>query len=335
MPTSRTRGLRKIKYTEILSSICAALTLSSLLNATPALACATCGHMVSNDWQTQGINTKPGFAVDLSYDYINQNQMRLGANKASPADITSFNTATGNPEAEVLTRNQIVNLGIDYTSVDWGISLLFPYLDRYHTTNQNGYGVAPLNTSQSATLADARVLGRYSGFSGDRSGGLLLGIKLPTGPTDINFADGTPLDRSLQPGTASTDFIVGGYQTGQINQFGWFVQGTLQHAIATRGDYRPGDTINLTSGIRYAKFGQQITPMLQLNLVHRERDSGINALPAYSGGNLVYLSPGLSVRLGDGTSAYGFVQLPIYQYVNGLQLVPTSTVTVGIRHAFD
>lgn len=313
----------------------ATAAIVALFNVSAAHACAACGHMVSNDWQTQGINTQPGFAVDLSYDYINQNQMRLGRNQAGAANIVSFNTATGNPEAEVLTRNQIVNLGIEYNAPAWGISLQLPYLDRYHTTNQNGYGVPPLNTSQSRTLGDARILGRYSGFSNDLSSGLLIGVKLPTGQTSINFADGTPLDRSLQPGTASTDFIVGGYHTGQLEMFGWFAQGMLQHAMATRGDYRPGDTITLNAGIRYAKFGQQVTPMLQFNLIHRDRDSGTNALPLYSGGYLAYISPGISVRLGGGTSAYGFIQLPIYQYVNGLQLTPTSTFTLGIRHAFE
>lgn len=306
-----------------------------LLHTTEALACAACGHIASNDWQTQGIKIQPGFTVDLSYDYINQNQMRLGGNKASGTDIVKFNTATGNPEAELATRNQIVNLAINYSVVDWGINLQLPYLDRYHTTNQNGYAVPPLNSSHSGTPGDARILWRYSGFSNDGSGGLLLGAKLPTGPININFNDGAPLDRSLQPGTASTDLILGGYQTGQIDQLGWFAQGAIQHAAMTRGDYRPGDTTTLNLGIRYATFGQRITPTVQLNLIHRDRDSGVNALPAYSGGDLIYMTPGLSVRLGKGIAAYGLLQLPIYQYVNGLQLAPTSTITVGIRQSFD
>ena len=319
----------------IRNSNCAIFAFVALVQGADALACAACGHIGSNDWQTQGINAQPGYAIDLSYDYIDQNQMRLGGRKASSTDIVDFNAATGNPEAEVFTRNQILNLVFDYSAVEWGVNLQIPYLDRNHATNQNGYGIPPLNSSHSGTLGDVRVLGRYSGFSSDQSSGLLLGIKLPTGPTDINFADGTQLDPSLQPGTDSTDLIAGGFQTGLIGQIGWFTQATLQHAVTSHGDYRPGDSITLNGGIRQARFGQRLTPMLQLNLVHRDRDSGANALPEYSGGNLVYLTPGFSVRLGGATSAYGFVQLPVYQYVNGLQLAPTSTVTVGIHHSFD
>jgi len=33
-------------------------------------------------------------------------------------------------------------------------------------------------------------------------------------------------------------------------------------------------------------------------------------------------------------SLYGFVQLPIYQNVNGVQLVPRYTASVGARFAF-
>jgi hypothetical protein len=74
--------------------------------------------------------------------------------------------------------------------------------------------------------------------------------------------------------------------------------------------------------------------------VHREYDQGssvpndvFTGSPA-SGGNLAYLSPGLSVRLGGGTSFYGYVQLPIYQNVGSLQLVPQYIANVGVHQNF-
>jgi hypothetical protein len=80
--------------------------------------------------------------------------------------------------------------------------------------------------------------------------------------------------------------------------------------------------------------------MLQLNLIHREYDQGtsvpndpLTGSPA-SGGNIAYLSPGLNVRLGGGTSVYGFVQMPIYQNVGSLQLVPDYIANVGIHQSF-
>jgi hypothetical protein len=173
---------------------------------------------------------------------------------------------------------------------------------------------------------------------------------LPTGSTNKNFDAGdevnNPLDRSLQIGTGSTDAILGGYFSGAIEQYGWFAQATVQHAVATKAiggdDYRPGDTVSLDTGIRYAKFGAKFTPMLQLNYIHRQADTGAGATQPDaltggpgSGGTLVYLAPGALYRVGGGTSVYGFVQLPVYQDVNSLQLTPRYTVTVGLHQSFQ
>jgi hypothetical protein len=80
--------------------------------------------------------------------------------------------------------------------------------------------------------------------------------------------------------------------------------------------------------------------MLQLNIVHRNSDEGTSVNldvltnAPISSGTLAYLAPGASVRLGGGMSVYGFVQLPIYQNVGSLQLVPKYTATLGVRQFF-
>jgi hypothetical protein len=106
--------------------------------------------------------------------------------------------------------------------------------------------------------------------------------------------------------------------------------------------YRPGDAYTLNTGIRYAEFGAKITPMLQLNIIKRQADTGAFTVPLdpvtgvpISGGTLAYLAPGVSIRAGGGMSVYGFVQLPIYQSVNSLQLVPQYTLTLGVRQSFE
>jgi hypothetical protein len=205
-------------------------------------------------------------------------------------------------------------------------------------------------TSSDNSIGDVRVIGRYSGFSGDHSSGLIAGIKLPTGNIGAKFSDGvTALDAGLQIGTGSTDIIFGGYTSGTIDQFGWFAQGTVQHAVATDMamggmSYRPGDAYTLNSGIRYAEFGAKITPMLQLNVIRRQVDTGtgvpldmLTGTPgvAISGGTLAYIAPGVSVRVGGGMSLYGFLQLPIYQAVNSLQITPQTILTLGVRKSFE
>jgi hypothetical protein len=332
------------------------ITLLSLIAINDAQACAACGETLSKDWGTQGIGTHPGFSADLSYSYVNQNQQRLGTGTASPASISARNVLLQEIEDYTTTRTTMASL--NYSSDDWGVNTQLPFVQRTHGTFGNGGNwptAASYSSSSDSSIGDVRVIGRYTGFSADKTAGIIAGLKLPSGSANANFnagaAAGTALDRSLQIGTGSTDLILGGFFTGTVAEYGWFAQGTVQHAIATKTiaglDYRPGDAYSLNTGIRYAKFGSQFTPMLQLNFIHRQPDTpdtGANAGatppdaltggPA-TGGTLVYLAPGASVRIGGGTSVYGFIQLPIYQNVNSLQLSARYTLTIGVKQSFE
>ena len=314
-----------------------------------AQACAACGDTLSKEWGTQGISTHPGFTADLSYSYVNQNQQRLGTGTASPASISARNLLL--QEIEDYTTTRTTTASLNYSSDDWGINTQLPFVQRTHGT----FGTTtPMGSSYSSSsdngIGDIRVIGRYTGFSAYKTAGIIAGIKLPTGSTNANFNSGTSagqaLDRSLQIGTGSTDLILGGFLTGVVGEYGLFAQGTVQYAVATKSiagqDYRPGNAYSLNTGIRYAKFGSQFTPMLQLNFINRQPDTGTGATPPdaltggpATGGTLVYLAPGASVRIGGGTSVYGFIQLPIYQNVNSLQLSARYTLTVGVKQSFE
>jgi hypothetical protein len=334
-----------------------ALALATIASGSNAFACAACGCTLSKDWETQGITTKPGFSAELSYDYLNQNQQRYGSGKASSALINSQYAA--GQEVEAYTKTQTLTASLNYTGETVGISIQLPVVNRTHGTY--GAPVAPgpgqtvnpatLTTSSDNSIGDVRIIGRYTGFSEDKTSGIIAGVKLPTGNTGATFSDGvTPLDASLQIGTGSTDIILGGYTSGSVDKYGWFTQGTVQHAVATDTAigglaYRPGDAYTVNAGLRYAEFGAKITPMLQLNIIKRQADTpgGVGmsvpvdpvTLVPVSGGTLAYLAPGASIRLGGGTSVYGFVQLPVYQSVNSLQIAPQYTLSLGVRQSFE
>jgi hypothetical protein len=328
-------------------SLSIALALTTIASSSNAFACAACGCTLSKDWETQGITTKPGFSAELSYDYLNQNQQRYGSGKASGALINTLNAAT--QEIEAFTKTQTITASINYTGDTVGVSIQIPFVNRTHGTYGNGPGYN-YSTSSDNSVGDVRIIGRYTGFSDEKTSGIIAGVKLPTGNTGANFSTGIAapgaLDSGLQIGTGSTDIILGGYTSGTVDKYGWFAQGTVQHAVATdiamTGTYRPGDAYTLNTGLRYAEFGAKITPMLQLNIIKRQADTGtsvpvdqLNLSTPVSGGTLAYLAPGASMRLGGGTSVYGFVQLPIYQSVNSLQLAPQYTLTVGMRQSFE
>ena len=263
--------------------IAAVIALLPLACMNQAHACAACGCTLSKDWGAQGISATPGFSAALSYDYINQNQQRDGSGSASPELIDQLQAA--GQEIEDYTATRTTTASLNYTGDTWGVDTQIPFVQRTHGTFGDGAGYS---SSSDNAIGDMRIIGRYTGFSADKTAGIIAGIKLPTGSTGANFnagdAAGTPLDPSLQLGTGSTDVILGGFMTGAIGVYGWFAQGTVQHALATKSfdgmDYTPGDTYALNAGVRYAKFGARFTPMLQLNYVHRQPDSGAAATPA-------------------------------------------------------
>ncbi len=332
---------------------CALATMLGVLvlgtATTDALACAACGCSVSQDWTAQGVTTTPGFSGDLSYSYLNQDQARYYSGSASPALINRQYAA--GQEYELYTKTQTVTAGLYYVGDTWNLVAQVPYLWRSHgtdgTTLNGGLDMGANFTSSSASgIGDIRLTGIYKGWSEKRNGGLIVGAKLPTGDTNQKFnfgaGAGTPLDPGLQIGTGSTDMIFGGFYSGSISYYGWFVQGTVQRAVNTRNDaagnyYRPGDIYSLNTGIRYAVFGARLSPMLQFNVTKKMNDTGpdVPADPTtgalVTGGTLAYLAPGLMYRAGDGMMVYGFVQLPVYQYVNSLQLTPRYTVTLGVH----
>ena len=310
------------------------LIAATLLIPAQALACSSCGCTLSPVWENQGMSTQTGLRMDLRFDYINQDQLRHGSGVASNTDIASALANGTAGETERYTENHYYTLGADYMfNRYWGINLQIPYIDRDHGTLNAGD--TDSSYSHTKSLGDIKLIGRYQGFFADAKTGMMLGLKLPTGKQDYNFSSGPmagmPLDRSLQPGSGSTDLIVGAYHFDTLMPtVDWFAQGLYQSAISTQNGYRPGAALNLNLGMRYTAFGN-IMPQLQINAQTRSSDSGINADPANTGGRLVYLSPGVTVAISDNVKIYSFIQLPVYQYVEGLQLAPRWNASFGIN----
>ena len=298
-----------------------------------ALACSSCGCTLNTDLGSQGPVSGEGWRFDLRYDLVDQDQLRSGGEAVPMPALPAAD------EVEQETRNGYTTLGVDYGfDRAWGVDVQLPWLKRHHTTYAEGD--TALSTSDSDSLSDVRVLGRYTAFEPDMSWGLLFGLKLPTGSHDVRFASGPAtgedLDRSLQPGSGTTDALLGVYHFDDFGAYaGWFTQALYQHALTESDGYRPGDTLNLNLGLRYYA-SDSVTPQLQLNLQVRGRDADTDpAGHANSGGRLAYLSPGLSFSLGDHWHGHAFLQLPLYQYVNGLQLAPTRVWSLGLSYTLD
>lgn len=329
-----------------------AVILATTLPAGAAFACASCGCSLNSDFGTQGLSNTWGWSVDVRYDTLNQNQLRQGTGtiSAKDASVTPNPTSPGNnSEVEKFTDNKYLTTTIDYNdSYTWGINIAIPYIDRSHSTLGVGSdGVTPDPTSgydsSASGIGDVKIIGRYYGFTEKRNFGVQFGLKLPTGNTTqtSTAADGVTaidVDPGLQLGTGTTDAIIGAYYFDNLNQnWDYFVQGQYQSALNSSnmaaGSYRPGDSVNLTGGVRYHGFESFIATM-QVNARTVEADSGDAADKYSTGGTLVYFTPGVLVPVSQTVSVYSNLQIPIYQNVNGIQIAPATIFSIGLRVGF-
>ncbi|MHB0920314.1 MAG: transporter family protein [Thiomonas delicata] len=328
-----------------------------------AFACATCGCSLSSD-AAMGYSAASGWRISLQYDYINQNQLRGGTRTVSPAQVVNDPT-TGELEHDTISR--YTTLGLSYSpDADWNINLQIPYVDRSHTsytdTTSAPFDSAQLNAanlsgSHSSSLGDVKLIGSWQGLLPTHALGLQLGVKLPTGRyggpnaagtgvvgnSPVAFSSGPSagqlLDTSLQPGTGSTDLIVGAYYYQAVSQnFDAFVNGQFQAAMLHKldqpgADYRPGNLATVSFGLRYEK-NPTIVPQLQVNISRKSHDQGALADTLDTAGTVAYLSPGVSVSLMRNMQLYGFVQLPVYSKLDGYQLFPRWTASAGMSYAF-
>ena len=314
--------------------------VSLLLAPVSAWSCATCGCTLNAD-AAMGYSSTPGWRMSFEYDYIHQDQLRSGTGTVS--------TVPGGNELERETLNRYYTLGLDYSpTADWNIDLRLPFVVRTHSTYgefDSGQPLSALSYSRNSSLGDIKLIGSYQGILADHNLGLQFGVKLPTGRygTDVKFESGPlqgqPLDASLQPGTGSTDIIVGAYYYQPIGEnFDFFANAQFQRAVNHKqdqpgNDFRPGDSTTVSFGVRYAANPKWL-PQLQMNLLHKSVDQGALADIYDTAGYVAYISPGLTTQMVGNLQVYGFAQFPVYSDLVGDQLFPRYTFSVGASYAF-
>jgi hypothetical protein len=303
-----------------------------ILPGSPANASCGAAYCVLNtDWDLVAAQSAPGrIGLDLRYEFIPQDALYSGSSRISRSDVQE-------DVVEGKTINRNLSATLDYTITDhWGLAVTLPLVSRSHEHTVDPAGEAAGESWSFVRSGDARLLGRYQTALGEQGSiGLQFGTKLPTGSHQVANGDGTVAERALQPGTGSTDAILGAYYAHRpkFRDTSWFVQAQLQSAIATKDEFRPGSQLSVSAGISQP-VADQLSLLLQLNALAKRRDSGANAEPDLSGGRYLFVSPGLSYAINAGSRLYGYVQLPVHRHVNGIQLTADWSLVAGYSLRF-
>lgn len=314
-----------------------ALAALGAVGATSADAsCGAASCNLLNDRFALGTWDHAGWSTDLRLESVVQDQLRQGTKNISPADLPEDEEAV-----ERHTRNLNLVTTLDYAmSPQWSFALRLPLVHRDHAhdlIDEDTGELGPHERWRYSRVGDVQALARWQAPvdpKSDVAWALTGGLKLPTGSRTVANGDGSVAERSLQPGTGTTDLIVGASMRMVLGLSDALnLQATATHALGERDGYKPGDRLDVSAGWAHA-MSPAWSVLLQANWSQRGRDSGAEAEPELSGGRSLSLSPGVSIAAGHDDVVYALLQVPVYQQVNGIQLVPRHSLAFGWTHSF-
>jgi len=199
-------------------------------------------------------------------------------------------------------------------------------------------------------LGDVALLGRYAFLKSEGPDATdiiaaVFGVKFASGSTNAKTADGMSyLDSHLQPGTGSTDYLLGLSFIHALQRFS--LSANLLGTIPTEGKFGPtkhmfGNALNYDVTGKYRVAPEAFTPMkpqifvaLGINgeVRGREKEEGVTV--ADSGGNTAYLSPGVQLVLAPHWIMDLSYQYAVYHNLYGMQLGETFKVITGVTYLF-
>lgn len=215
-----------------------------------------------------------------------------------------------------------------------------PILHKQMKSTQNGRR-EKISTSG---IGDLSLLAKYLILQKDAPGrttriALVSRVKFPTGNDDATDRQGNRLPPPLQVGSASVDYSAGAVFTHVVRRVGFNADLVYDFNNQANG-FEAGDSLKYDFA-----FGYRLLPVvyrayparnhlnayLELN-GEFSRKSRLAGIPvADSGGNVLFLSPGLQLIPSRTFLVEVSLRIPVVQQLNGTQLRFHPAFTIGIR----
>lgn len=288
-------------------------------------------------WGNHGPGTSGGGSSTLSGETLRQG----GFDLSFRVDYTQFEDVDSE-EAEERALSAGNFDGLDY-SVLSTFSLSYGITDDLEAGAQIGYysandfidadfategdeAQAESSIGDPQGLTDLYLTLKYRFLKG-RPGNLagVVGIKLPTGKDDERLASGETLEPSSQPGSGSVDYQLG-LAYSRFLTARWTLDASALYTLRTgHDDFKVGDRFDAGVALSY-RLTESIKTFPQLSVfgevlyVRLEHDEEGGGKESNSGGDVIYLSPGLRVRFNDNVSLTAAPAFPVLQDLNGEQI---------------
>ena len=260
------------------------------------------------------------FQLNVNYDWNNLETLKSGDQ--------DLNDNTRQRETHAL----LLEFGYSFTNA-LSLDIFIPFIRQERTINTFGTE----NFQRTNGLGDVVLLPKYT-FNEQWTVG--IGVKLPTGKADSFNNQGIALPADLQAGSGALDgilFLAFQQYSAKRPSLGYF--GNLIFRSTGENDqyfagntYEFGNELQVAAGVsdRFLIGKVLLDPSFRAFYRKRGRDFFENGEFPGSGGDFVFLNPGISIPVGSNFSWQANVTLPIYSFVVDTQLAPTVQVNAGI-----
>lgn len=175
------------------------------------------------------------------------------------------------------------------------------------------------DTAESPGVGDMLVTGRYRFFNdGDSQWASIFGVILPTGKITNKTDKGEILGTHNQPGSGAITFQGGLAYSGHLTE-AIAIDADVIYRFGTEGakQFRSGNSWQFDVAASFAHHSS-IVPVIEINGIFFDQDIENDEVKANSGGDVIYLSPGVNVSINDKQGIYANVSYPVYQELTGI-----------------
>jgi hypothetical protein len=269
---------------------------------------------------------KGTWQFNLSYDQNVLKTLKEGSNELN------------DDSRERITRSILAEVGYGFTN-RFAVDVFLSYVNQGRTINQFGQS----DFVSTSGIGDMVVLFKYRLTKPDDTRqNFMIGVgpKIPTGRSDFTREDGIILNADLQPGSGAWDALMYGFYN---RSFGFRPSMGLAASVVyslkgVNPDYFNGQSyqfgnefLGQISVVEKFNAGNQI---FDVSLSIRYRRQGVDAfngsLLPNTGGQFLFLTPGLTYYFTPEFSLNISGDIPVYTKVEGTQLAPTYRFNVGL-----
>jgi hypothetical protein len=301
----------KFKSTIVLSLLCTTPVLASHTGGMSFMG----GKQFASPMNTESAITAPkgNFNVGARYEYRKLQKLSAATREA---------LKTANPNADLHSADSLMvpSFSLSYgVTDDLTIGVRVPLVYRFgmedsHAHLEDGavHEVENMDLGDNEGLGDTLFFGQYRFYKDEATRthvSLLLGVNAPTGDTKERVHstgagghDGTRFETELQPGSGAWNGLLGLAFTKQLDAMSF--DSSVMYSISTEGAQGSdlGDSVgyNISSAYRLPLAGlaelfnkSALDFVLEFNGQHQEHEEQAGVKVGNSGGNSLYISPGL------------------------------------------